>query len=237
MPEIGTRAWYRLIAHGASELGIDMSNDQLEQLGRHAQELLTWGRKINLTAITEPQQMAEKHYLDCIAVTPLLEGNERLLDMGSGGGFPGIPLKILLPGLRITMIDASRKKVNFLKNCIRTLKLNHTEALHCRAQELSVTGCYREAFTVVVCRALTELTEFIQMGRPLVRSGGRLLALKGKCPQKEMQAARRLLVSPEYTSRYGSDRPRIVVRPYRLPYSQAERAVISVNLAVGPNAR
>jgi len=101
------------------DLNIDVSEQQAQLMSLHAKELMLWNKKINLTAIKQPMQIVEKHFIDCLAASFFIKNEKSILDMGSGGGFPGIPLKIMNPDLEIVLMDSSRKKINFLKHVIR----------------------------------------------------------------------------------------------------------------------
>jgi 16S rRNA (guanine527-N7)-methyltransferase len=134
--------------------------------------------------------MALTHYLDSLAPAGLILENSVLLDIGSGGGFPGIPLHIVLPGLRTTLIDASRKKVSFLRHAIRELRLERIEALHTRAEELAGRCGQRGRYDVIVSRALSAIEPFVRMAVPLLGEHGRIIALKGGVPAEEVEALR-----------------------------------------------
>ena len=121
--EIGSEKWKNIIKDGAKTMEIHIDQEQVDQCALHAVELMKWNQKTNLTTITDPLEVAVKHFLDSMAPAPLISQSSKMLDIGSGGGFPGIPLKILIPSLSVTLIDASRKKVSFLSYLIRTLKL------------------------------------------------------------------------------------------------------------------
>ncbi len=128
--------WAHIIDKGARAMGMCLERSQITRFAVHAKELMAWNRFAKLTAITDPIEIAVKQFLDIIPLFPLLPPGSRLLDIGSGGGFPGIPLKIMRPDLEVTLIDASRKKVSFQKHIIRTLALKDIEAHHIRAEEL-----------------------------------------------------------------------------------------------------
>jgi len=108
--DIGSVEWKEMIAEGAQRLGIDVQTGQLDQFAVHALALKEWNRKINLTAIDSPVDMAVKHFLDCIVSSRYIEPDGKLLDVGSGAGFPGIPLKVMMPSLNVTLVDATRKR-------------------------------------------------------------------------------------------------------------------------------
>jgi 16S rRNA (guanine527-N7)-methyltransferase len=128
--------WAHILVEGARTMGMCLELSQIARFAIHAKELMAWNRFANLTAITEPIEIAVKQFLDTLPLSPLLPRVSRVLDIGSGGGFPGIPLKIMRPDLEMTLIDASRKKVSFQKHIIRTLALKDIEARHVRAEEL-----------------------------------------------------------------------------------------------------
>ena len=187
--EIGSRAWLELIEDGAAAMGMTVSPAQAVLFARHAEALLTWNRTTNLTAITAPEAVAVKHFLDALVSSRYVPPNSAVLDIGSGGGFPGIPLKIMDPTLELTLIDSIRKKVSFLKYVIRTLNLKGITAHHIRAEALAEQPDMARSFDVIVCRALTGLSDFIGMARPLLKDGGVMIALKGDVSEEEISAA------------------------------------------------
>jgi 16S rRNA (guanine527-N7)-methyltransferase len=180
-------SWKKLIKGGAQLLGIDVTDEQAELFATHASELLIWNRKVNLTAITDPLEIAVKHFLDSIAAVPLIEPDKSILDIGSGGGFPGIPLKIMLPSNLVFLIDASRKKTAFLNHLIRLIKLQNISARHVRAENLSQDPEFKNHFDVIICRALTDLKTFVEMASPLLSDKGFLLAYKGNLSELEIE--------------------------------------------------
>jgi 16S rRNA (guanine527-N7)-methyltransferase len=174
---------------GAAQLGVTVSDRQVRTMGTHAAELLRWNAVTNLTAITDPLEVAIKHYVDSLAAAPLIGQDARILDAGSGGGFPAIPLAILRPDLRITLVDSVRKKVSFLKQAIRTSGLERVAAVHGRLEDLGQTVGYAGAFDMVVCRAFASLEDFAERTMAFLSSGGSLLALKGPRTEHPEEAA------------------------------------------------
>lgn len=217
--EIGSRRWCRLIMDGAKHLNVVLDQTETEKFAVHAQELTKWNQKINLTAVTDPASMAVKHFLDSIAPARFIPHGARLLDIGSGGGFPGIPLKILLPRLRILLIDASRKKVNFQKHLIRTLNLDDIQAEHERAEGLAKDPSYCNAFDVVISRALTSLPEFVNVAEPLVNRGGMIIAMRGKLNHEQSD-------TDSLDGLECKDGFELEVMSYRLPVEMAERSLM-----------
>ena len=168
-----------MLSEGAVRMGLTVRPAQTAQFAAHARLLLEWNRKINLTAITDPTQVAVKHYLDAIAPLDHIPSGGRLLDIGTGGGFPGIPLKIMRPDQPMTLIDGVRKKVNFVKHVIRELRLNRIEVLHTRAEDLENGDDNWAGFEVIVCRALADLEAAIQLALPLLAEKGCILVYHG----------------------------------------------------------
>ncbi|HHP7233715.1 MAG TPA: 16S rRNA (guanine(527)-N(7))-methyltransferase RsmG [Desulfobacterales bacterium] len=183
--EVGSPEWKEVIRSGALQLGISLEAAVLDRFALHAAELLRWNRRMNLTAVTDPLAVAVKHYIDSIAPAEHVPCQGRLLDLGSGGGFPGIPLQILMPTLHVTLVEASRKKASFLKHVARCLALKQLKILEMRAEEVS-TAEIGYGFDLIVCRALTSLERFFAMALPLAASGTRLMAWKGKLPGDEL---------------------------------------------------
>jgi 16S rRNA (guanine527-N7)-methyltransferase len=189
--QIGDPEWNRLIVNGAETLGVQVSAFQVAQFGAHIRELLVWNQKTNLTAITLPSEVAIKHVVDSLAIARWIHPEASVLDVGSGGGFPGIPLKILMPSLSVTLIDSSRKKNSFQRHVIRRLGLVNIAAWQTRVEALSANPeCLRNgnanAFSVIVCRAFTDLAHFVEMAMPLLAPSGMMLAMKGRISSKEL---------------------------------------------------
>jgi len=204
-------------------MGFSIGVREADQLGVHAVELMRFNQRINLTAITDPLKVAVHHYLDSLAGLFWIPFRCRLLDIGSGGGFPGIPLKVLRPGMELVLIDASRKKATFLKHAIRTLNLNPAEALHVRADSLAQRPGYAGAFDVVVNRALSSLKEFILTARPLLKGNGRMVAWKSRSVAEEIHMLKGEMDPSVFSG--------IAVQqyPYSLPLIRSERVLVIVS--------
>ncbi|MEJ2661048.1 MAG: 16S rRNA (guanine(527)-N(7))-methyltransferase RsmG [Desulfobacteraceae bacterium] len=177
--EIGSPGWLDIIMQGAAQMGLTVTADQARQFALHGRYLLEWNRRINLTAITEPEDVAAKHFLDAIAPLAHLPGRGCLLDIGTGGGFPGLPLKVMMPELSMTLIDGVRKKVNFVKYVIRQLELENIQALQARAEALGRDKSFMGGFQIIVCRALADLDKLLDLAVPLLAPGGRIIAYQG----------------------------------------------------------
>lgn len=176
-----------LLQSGAAELGISLTAEQAASLDAFAEELKKWNKKINLTAITDDQDIAVKHLVDSLSLLKVVRGPGRLLDIGSGGGFPCIPVKIVAPELDMVSVDAVVKKISFQKQAARLLKLENFQAVHVRAETLSTD--YPEYFDWVVSRAFSDIPSFVEMALPVLKPEGRIVAMKGKNAAEEVAAA------------------------------------------------
>lgn len=177
--EIGSPDWLDIIVEGAARMGLTVTESQARQFAIHGQCLMEWNRRINLTAITRPEDVAVKHFLDAIAPLVHLPAQGRLLDIGTGGGFPGLPLKVMRPELSVTLIDGVRKKINFVKHVIRQLGLENIQALQVRAEALGCDRSFMGGFQVVVCRALADLDKLIDLAAPFLTPRGCIVAYQG----------------------------------------------------------
>jgi 16S rRNA (guanine527-N7)-methyltransferase len=168
-----------LLHSGAKVLGISLTIEQINSVFIYLAELKKWNQKINLTAIRDEEDIIIKHVLDSLSYihgfTPA--PGLRLLDMGTGAGFPALPIKIAYPGLSITMVDSIKKKASFLRHIIRTLKLTETEVLDTRAEELP--GSLLSTFDVVTARAFADMKSAIATGMPLLRPDGLMVLSRG----------------------------------------------------------
>lgn len=176
------------LCRGSRQMGISLTPSQVDQMACHAAQLEKWNRRINLTAITDPAAIARKHFLDAIAIHPYIHGKaKRLLDMGSGGGFPGLPLKLLNPDIQMVLLDASQKKINFLKHVIRLLEIGGIEAIHGRVEAVSNDPDGGSGlFDGVLARGFAALDIIAGLAVPLLAGTGTIYALKGPGAGKEI---------------------------------------------------
>ena len=165
-----------LLRETSREVGVQLGPSQGEQFWVYLQELLDWNRRVNLTSITDPTDIVIKHFLDSLTPLPYLKTSTSLLDIGSGAGFPGIPLKIAAPDLRLSLVDANRKKVSFLKQMVRTLKLREVTIRHGRIEDLSPL---EEPFTTIISRAFRRLEPLLDLVSPLLAPGCTLIVMLG----------------------------------------------------------
>ena len=171
------------IETGARTLGLELTGDALAQLEALTSELQRWGKRINLTAILKPRAIVSSHILDSLAVNPYLEGPQ-VIDIGTGAGFPGLPLAIANPDLGFTLLDSNGKKISFVNHMVGMLGLGNITAVKARAEDYAPG----RRFDTVIARALAAVPRLVELAAHLVREDGQLLALKGKQPVTELEA-------------------------------------------------
>lgn len=165
-----------LFLEGVRQLGHTLSETQLEQFLTYLEELLDWNTRMNLTAITNPEEVLVKHFLDSLTLLPLIDKSHlRLLDIGTGAGFPGLPLKIARPQWSVTLLEATGKKVTFVNHVIETLHLEDVIAVQGRAEELAHKPAYRAKFDVVTARAVAAIPTLLEYSAPYCRVGGLII--------------------------------------------------------------
>jgi len=229
MMQIGSKKWQNLIYEGAKNLDIQIDKRKIEKFAIHALELMKWNQKTNLTAITDPFEVAIKHFLDSIVPVKIIPSNASLLDIGSGGGFPGIPLKIILPSLSVTLVDASRKKVSFLKHIIRILELKNIDALQIRAEEFANKPGVAKKFNVIISRAFSSMTTFALTALPFLKKEGAIIAMRGNVSDDDIQLLlsslnkRHAMLMDEDTEAF-----ELSVKRYSLPYLKSDRSMVSL---------
>ena len=176
-----------LLVEGAKTFGIYLDGKAIESFELYLKELLKWNQKINLTAIRSEKGIVLKHFLDSLSVYPYIPKTCSLLDIGSGAGFPGIPLKITQPNLEMTLIDSVRKKVDFQRHIIRMLGLKGIEAIHGRVQDKGILQGLGGRFDITLSRAFSDLRTLLILGFPFLKKGGRVIAMKGEVDNKEIR--------------------------------------------------
>jgi len=205
----------RLLA-GAAALGVALDAPQAARQLRLLDELAEWAQRYNLTAIRDRARMLEPHTLDSLSAGPLLHGR-RIADLGTGAGFPGLPLAIAYPDRQFTLIDATAKKLRFVEHAVQLLGLGNVATRHARIEALRREGA---GFDTLVARALAKLPELARLAAPLLAPGGRLVAFKGKRPDAELAALPRGWRAT-------------AVRPVRVPGLDAERHLVVLERASG----
>jgi 16S rRNA (guanine527-N7)-methyltransferase len=176
-----------LLTEGAKTFGIHLDGKAIEAFELYLKELHKWNQKINLTSIRTEKGIVLKHFLDSLSVHPYLPKYSSILDIGSGAGLPGIPLKIIHPTLEVTLIDSVRKKVDFQKHIIRMLGLKGIEAIHGRVQDKGILQNLEGRFDIALSRAFSDLRTLLILSFPFLKREGTVIAMKGEVESKEIK--------------------------------------------------
>lgn len=203
-----------LLRRESAGLGVELTPAQLEMFQTYYEELVAWNQRVNLTTITAHADVQIRHFADSLAVLLALGGDDlgdqaSLVDIGSGAGFPGLPLKIARPTWHVTLVESVRKKTQFLEHMIDILGLEKVDVVWARAEAVGQNPRYRERFDIAVARAVADVAVLVEYALPLLRIGGRFVAQKGTDPRDELRAAENAIavLGGKYES----------TLPYRLP--------------------
>lgn len=191
-------AYEKTLLEGLEKLGLKLDEDKLASFGEYYRTLVEWNEFMNLTAITEKSEVYTKHFLDSLAVNVVLgklglDGHVRVIDVGTGAGFPGIPLKLANPGWSVTLLDSLNKRIKFLNEVIGRLGLQDITAIHGRAEDYSRDGAYREGFDLCVSRAVANLATLSEYCLPYVRQGGYFISYKSGEIEEELDGAKKAI--------------------------------------------
>jgi 16S rRNA (guanine527-N7)-methyltransferase len=214
-----------LLIEGAKVFGIHLDEKALEAFDLFLRELLKWNQKINLTAIRSEKGIVLKHFLDSLSVHPYLPKYSSILDIGSGAGFPGIPLKIIQLASEMTLIDSVRKKVDFQRHIVRTLGLKGMETIHGRVQDKEICQSLGGRFDVILSRAFSDLQTLLVLSFPFLKEGGRVIAMKGEVGSSEIR-----LLAETTGSRYRLQETAHLT----LPFSSFKRMILLFKKEVSP---
>lgn len=211
------------LKEGTQILNMDITDQQLGKFDKYISLLIQWNKKMNLTAITEPEEIIVDHFLDSISILNEIniEDHHSIIDVGTGAGFPGIPIKIMKPHVKLVLLDSLKKRTDFLKVVAEELGLSNIEIIHSRAEDLAREEKYRENFDFVVSRAVASLNILAEYSIPFVKVGGYFVSYKGPAADKELQEASRAI---EMLS--GQKEPQI--RTASVPFSQKTHKLIII---------
>lgn len=181
----------QLIQETEELVGITLSAAQISAFESYLLELESWNQRVNLTAIREPEDVRRKLFLESLGCLLAMQGTamDKVIDVGSGAGFPGLPLKIVRPEMALTLVDSVGKKTKYLEHMVHVLGLEHVEILTMRAEQVGRMGTHRQSYDWAVARALAPLPILVEYLLPLVKVGGKLLAQKGNDAKEEVQLA------------------------------------------------
>ncbi len=181
--------FFELLNKACANEGLEFDEDKYNKLMQYKDLVIEWNEKINLTAITEEEEFIKKHFIDSIKVfrSSELKDSKKIIDIGTGAGFPGIPIKIINPDIEVVLLDSLNKRVNFLNEVINKLQLKGVTAIHGRAEDFAREKKYREAFDTVVSRAVANMAVLSELCIPYVKLNGHFIALKGPAVDEEIQ--------------------------------------------------
>lgn len=216
----------RLLDEGARQLGVSLSDADIARFALYIEELLRWSKMADLVAQTDPVLLIRKHFLDSLAIAPLMPPAGRVLDLGSGAGFPGLVLAIIAPTLQVTLVESRRKRANFLKTVSRTMNLSQVRVYEGRAEVLAHTPPLSASFDMVVTRATWPLAALLSLAAPFLPANGQVLAMKGPKVEQELADLGKNLM---HDARWALRRRYV----YSLPFGKEKReAVIFDKLSI-----
>lgn len=208
-----------ILKSGSSKLGVPLDDKQINQLTEYSRLLIEWNEKMNLTAICDEEGIAVKHFLDSLSALTTGYVGEKIIDVGTGAGFPGLVLKIAKPEISLTLLDSLNKRITFLKEVANSLNLDNVEFVHARAED-GARGTLRGSFDTVVSRAVANMTSLSELCIPYLKVGGYFLALKGPLADEELENAKRAIhiLGGEVTE----------VAEVKIPYSDLAHKIIII---------
>lgn len=183
----------RIMIENLKEINIYLSDFQLEQFYNYMNILIEWNKFMNLTGITDPKEIIIKHFIDSLTVLDKIDRNNTIIDVGTGAGFPGIPIKIASPDTEVVLLDSLSKRVNFLNEVIKKLQLKGIKTIHGRAEDYGRNKNHREKYDVAIARAVAPLNILLEYLMPFVRVKGKCLCMKGANSEEEISLSKRAI--------------------------------------------
>lgn len=177
----------------AQKIDINLTNKQLNEFYTYMNLLIEWNKNINLTAITEPEEIIKKHFIDSLTISKNIQKDSSIIDVGTGAGFPGIPLKIVREDINVVLLDALNKRLNFLNEVVKENKLENIETVHFRAEEIGKNKKYREKYDIATSRAVAQLNILVEYLLPLVKIGGKCICMKGSNVEEELKNSKKAI--------------------------------------------
>lgn len=208
----------QMLSEGAAELGVKLKKEQVDRFLVYLGLLNMWNKKVNLTGLKDDRDIIVNHFLDSVTAVSLVSGNSSLLDIGSGAGFPGVPLKIVIPSLEVKLLDSVHKKVVFMKQLIKALSLTDINTVWGRAEDQG-NGLERGAFDFVITRAVSGISDIVRLSEPYLSEKGRVIIMRGRRGDEEWKTA-----EPSLPKRF-----RLVERKaIKLPYGGHTRVIFAL---------
>lgn len=172
---------------------IQISNEEIEKLYIYMKEILEWNEKVNVTAIKDEKEFIVKHFIDSLTIEKYIANGEKVLDIGTGAGFPGIPIKITKNKSHVDLVDSVNKKLNVIRDIIPKIKVEDIECIHTRAEDLAKNVKYRESYDVVTSRAVANLTTLVEYMLPFAKVGGKIICMKGPNVEEELTESKKAI--------------------------------------------
>lgn len=216
------RSKFHILEDGCQAFGVTLTDKQIEQFEKYYELLVEWNKVMNLTGITEFDEVMQKHFVDSVAAAKYAEMEKvnRLIDVGTGAGFPGIPLKIVYPHIQVTLLDSLNKRIKFLEEVVDNLGLTGIETVHGRAEDAAKKAEYREQFDLSVSRAVANLASLTEYCLPFVKVGGKFVSYKSVSVDEEITQSKKAVYV------LGGEIGK--VEKFNLPESDMERALVII---------
>ena len=183
----------RIFIEECKKINVNISESELEKFYKYMNGILEWNDKINVTAITDEKMFIVKHFIDSLTINELIKDCKNIIDIGTGAGFPGIPLKIINKEKKFVLVDSVNKKLNIIRALKEELDFNNLEIIHSRAEDLAIKKEYREMFDVAVTRAVSNLSTILEYMLPFIKIGGIAICMKGPNYEKELEEGKKAI--------------------------------------------
>lgn len=213
--------FFEKLKREAEKINLKLNDKQLENFYNYMNLLIEWNEKINLTSITEPNEVITKHFIDSLTAAKYIEDNKSIVDVGTGAGFPGIPLAIYNKSLNVTLVDSLNKRINFLNEVTNQLELKNITSIHNRAEEFGKNKQHREKYDIAISRAVARLNVLVEYLLPTIKIGGKCICMKGPDCEEEVNEARQAI------KLLGGEIEKI--EEFKLPETDIKRTIIIIN--------
>lgn len=210
----------QLMLEYAKKINISLSKEQLMQFYEYMNLLIKWNKVINLTSIIEPKEIIIKHFIDSLTVLDTIDKNDTIIDVGTGAGFPGIPIKIVFPETEVVLLDSLNKRIIFLNEVIEKLKLKGIKTIHGRAEDLGRDNFYREKYDIAIARAVAPLNILMEYLMPFVKVEGKCICMKGSTIEEELENSKNAIKV--------LSGGRIEEKEFNLPNTDIKRNIIEI---------